>query len=167
MFKKKKKVVYKSQNNKYLLKDLSAKLVALIICAFSVAVCISLFLLFPYSGISLPSFYLTKYLWLAIFFIVLVLSCSSLMLVTNQGANKKVFLYFCICASLLLLVLIVGHICKLFYVALFISAFLLYYALLLWHELKKTNKIAYYFFISFVLFTTFNVLIYYFIAVMN
>lgn len=169
MFKRQKQVVYKSvDGEEKLKKELPFKLLVGVSCAVCVAVAILLYLIFPlYDKMELPAFYLKTYVWVVIFACILVTGGISLMFVANQGANKKVFLYFLLCGILIVANLVCAHIFHLFFVSLFLSAILLYVAFLTFHELRKTNFTAYYLFIPFVCFSIYNVVIYYFIAMLN
>ena len=169
MFKKQKNVVYKSgAEEEEIKRDLSLKWVVMMLCTACIVLSVLMFMFFPLGNkVELPAFYLNTYVWICIFGIILITCGISLMLVTNQGANKKVFIYFLLCGLLVLGNLVCSHIFHLFYVSLFFSAVLLYVAFLLFHELRKTNFTAYYLFIPFVLFSVFNVIIYYFIAMLN
>ena len=167
MFKKKKKVVYKSPNDEELKNELPLKLIIGIICAICIVLAIFGFLFFPLTNIILPAFYLDKYIWAIILAVILICSGVSLMMITNQGANKKLFYYFLICGLLVIINLLFSHILHFFIVSLFLSAFLLYFAFLTFHELHKTNLTAYYLFIPFCLFAIYNLIIYYFIVMLN
>jgi len=167
MFRRKKKVVYKSENINSLNSDFSAKMIAIILSAICIILCIGTFLYFPLSGINLPTFYVDNVIWIIFFSVILITSSIGLLLVTSQGANKKLFIYYFLCGLFLLLVLLFSHIFSLLLVSLFLSCILLYFAFLTFHELHKTNLTAYYLFIPFILFTIFNLIIYYFIVMLN
>lgn len=169
MFKKQKKVIYKSGTEEEIFKsELPLKWAVAISCAVCIALSVLIFLFFPFNNkVDLPAFYLKTYVWVCVFGVILITGGISLMFVTNQGANKKVFIYFLLCGLLVLGNLVCSHIFHLFYVSLFFSAVLLYVAFLLLHELRKTNFTAYYLFIPFTLFAVFNVVIYYFITMLN
>lgn len=167
MFKKRKKVVYKSANTKEAKNEITNKIVALVICVIATTLSICFFIFTPLENVQLPQFYLSNFIWAIILFAILVTSGISLMLITNQGANKKLFIYFSLCCALMLTILIFSHIFHLLLVALFLSLLLLYFAFLAFHELRKTNLTAYYLFIPFVLFSIYNVVVYYFITMLN
>lgn len=169
MFKKQKQVIYKSVGEEEILKkELPFKIFVGVIFTVCLTLAILLYFMFPlYNKVSLPTFYLSTYVWVAIFACILIAGGVSLMILANQGANKKVFLYFLSCGILLVVNLICSHIFHLFYVSLFLSAILLYISFLTFHELRKTNFTAYYLFIPFVCFSIYNVIIYYFIAMLN
>lgn len=170
MFKKKKKVVYKSpkkQLQKEEAKELPLKIYTLIISISTIILSIFAFILFPLINVELPPIYLNNIIWVIIFSAILITTTISLILVRNQGANKKLFVYFSICGLLTLFNLIFSHILNLFIISLFISAFLLYFSFICLHELRKTNLSAYALFFPFVLFSIYNLIIYYLIVMLN
>lgn len=167
MFKRIKHIIYKSPNANELKKEYKAKIVIGVICFATIVAIILGFLFFPLDNVAIPSFYLNEIIWAIIFSIILTTGAISFMLITNQGANKKTFLYFLICVLILTINFYLAHIFHLFYLCLFICAFLLYFAFLLLHELKKTNLTAYFLFVPFCIFSIYNVIIYYFLAMLN
>ena len=131
MFKKRKKVVYKSPNTKEPKTEISNKIIALTICIIATVISICFFIFSPLQNVQLPQFYLDSLIWAIILFAILVTSGISLMLITNQGANKKLFIYFSLCGCLMLTTLLFSHIFYLLLVALFVSLFLLFTAVAL------------------------------------
>ena len=167
MFKKFKHIVYKSTNTKEIKSEARLKFVIGFFCAVLITAIVLAFLLFPLENVNLPTFYLNSLVWAGIFAFILITGCTSFTLITSQGANRKTFIYFFICICLLALNFCIAHIFHLFYVCLFVCAFLIYFAFLLLHEIRKTNLTAYYLFIPFCIFSIYNCTIYYFIAMLN
>lgn len=95
------------------------------------------------SGYIIPSIYGHSAVWIVVSGGLFALLYSIYAIIEYQGANVKTKLYTALVAFIYLFCITFLNVAHLGFVSLFLLAFLLFVALLLNHELKKTNKKAY------------------------
>ena len=100
----------------------------------------------------------------AIFFVLNIISYS---VVYKQGANKKTYTLFYLLTSFVVFGLALYYLFLLYWVTLFVCALGLFCSLMLLHELKKTNKKAYFLNIFVCLICAYSVIYFYVICMLN
>lgn len=116
---------------------------------------------------TVPMIYSSSILWIIMLGIFCGCSYTSFILIEKQGANKKTKITFLLLALSIVASVFFTNVLNLVWVALFISAISLFLSLVLVHELKKTNKKAYFIFLPCIVLCLYMTISYYVICMIN
>ena len=145
-----------------------AILIVAIFIAIYVAICFSIVLSSPnLQNFNTTKFNLTQNYMLAIFALFYFLLIASFLIIEKQGANKKIIAEFITLAISTALSTILYYTFAFTWLPLFVSALSLFFSLVLLHELKKTNKKAYFINLFVCLICVYLIINYYVICLIN
>lgn len=119
------------------------------------------------SNITLTKANITSNFSLILFGIFYTLNLISFFIIEKQGANKKTKILFFALVISQTLAICLYYIFLIYWVSLFISAISLFFSLQLLHELKKTNKKAYFLNLPVCLICAYFVINFYIISMIN
>ena len=149
---------------------INIKLVIATLLLFAFYSCICLLLIhYPLElgKFLLPSIYLSTSFWIVCFGIIFTLGFISFSIIEKQGANIKLSWYYLFLGLFLTLEILLITMIELIWISLFLSAICLFLCLIILHELKKTNKKAYAFFLPCLIICAYASLNFYVIAMIN
>ncbi len=141
---------------------------SLILFAIFSTICF-LFIFYPLelSKYILPTIYLTTTYQIIACAVIFALTYLSYAIIEKQGYNKKLKLYIALFLLCQMLAILFSNILNIIMVSLFINLANLFFALLIVHELKKTNLYAHVIFLIPLLITIYQTICTYTICMIN